>query len=173
VTTSFWDSSEINKQFPACSTFQDIITCIEAEFSGRGEVICEIRVNGILLSEDDEKKFANNPTTEIREISVCTNAPANLIFDAIRSALVMVPDLEKACVKTADMFRGSDLASAQKSFHECLEGCQWVVDTLIHVRGAASGIQKPISQPERWFEAEKLIGRVIRVEGQHSRRRSP
>lgn len=162
MTTSFWNSQELQKQFPDCATLQEIITCIEAEFSGRGEVICEVRVNGHLLNEEEEKKFAESSTSEIRDLSVRSNPPANLIIDAIRSAIVMIPDLEKSCLKTADLLRGSDFGLAQLSFHECLEGCQWLVDTLIHIRGAASGIQFPISQPERWFEAEKLIARVIR-----------
>lgn len=162
MTTSFWDSQEIRKQFPSCATLNDIITCIEAELSDRGEVVCEIRVNGHLLSEDDEKKFANSPTSEIRDLSVRSNAPANLISDALRSADSMIPDLDSSCLKTAELLRGTDFSAAQKSFTELLEGCQWLVDTLNHVRGAASGIQKPILHPEKWYEAEKLIGRTVR-----------
>jgi hypothetical protein len=162
MTTSFWDNLEIKKQFAGCSTLQDIISRLETDFSMRGEVICEIRVNGILLSEEDETRLATNSSSEIRDLSVRSNKPADLIVDALNSAYVFVPDLEASCLKTAEMFRSSDLNSAQKLFHECLEGCQWMVDTLMHVRGAASGIQRPISQPERWFEAEKVIGRAIR-----------
>jgi hypothetical protein len=162
MTTSFWDDLEIKKQFAGCSTLQDIINRLETDFSMRGEVICEIRVNGVLLSETDESRFAAHSSAEIRDISVRSNKPADLIIDAMNSAYAFVPDLEKSCLKTAEMFRGADLGLAQKSFHECLEGCQWMVDTLMHVRGAASGIQQPITQPERWFEAEKIIGRAIR-----------
>jgi hypothetical protein len=162
MTTSFWDDLEIKKQFSGCATLQEIINHLETDFSMRGEVICEIRVNGVLLSESDETRFAGQPSTEIRDIAVRSNKPADLIVDAMNSVYVFVPGLETSCLKTAEMFRGVDLPAAQKSFHECLEGCQWMVDTLMHVRGAASGIQQPISQPERWFEAEKIIGRAIR-----------
>lgn len=162
MTTSHWSKQEIESKFPGCATLKDLISRIEAEFSQKGEVICEIRVNGVLLSEADESKYASQPSTEIREIAISSNAPLNLIADAIKSALVLIPDLDKSCLSTSEQFRGADLNQAQRSFHECLEGVQWLIDTLIHVRGAASGIQKPIAQPERWFEAEKLITRVVR-----------
>lgn len=162
MTTSFWDSQEIKKQFAGCATLKEIITRIETDFSTRGEVICEIRVNGVLLSEDDEVQYAASSAAEIRDLAVRSNKPADLIIDAMASASAFLPDLEKSCLKTSEMFRGADLGAAQTSFHECLEGCQWLVDTLMHVRGAASGIEKPMSQPERWYEAEKVIGRVIR-----------
>ena len=162
MTTSFWDKQEISKQFAGCRTLRDIIARLESDFSTRGEVICEIRVNGILLSEVDEEKFAESSSEEISALTVRSNRPADLILDAIRSAHVFIPDLEKSCLKTSELFRGADLSAAQQSFHECLEGCQWLVDTLMHVRGAASGIEQPIAQPERWFEAEKILTKVIR-----------
>jgi hypothetical protein len=43
-----------------------------------------------------------------------------------------------------------------------LEGCSWLVETITHVRGAASGIGTPIGDIDRWFEAEKTINRVVR-----------
>jgi hypothetical protein len=162
MTTSFWDSQEIGKQFRECSTLKEIIARLETDFSLKGEVICEIRVNGILLSEDDEVKFASHPRETIQEISIASNRPGDLISQALASADVFVPELDKACLRTAEKLRGADLPAAQASFRETIEGCQWFVDTLMHVRGAASGIEKPISNPALWFEAEKMITQVIR-----------
>ena len=161
MTTSFWDKLEIDKQFAECENLKQIITRIETEFSLKGEVICEIRVNGMRINEEDEGRFAESRASEIREIAVSSNRPEDLIRDALASALELAPNLELACIRTAELFRGADLHSAQRSFHEALEGCQWMIDTIIHVRGAASGIQKPISQPERWFDAEKIISKTI------------
>ena len=161
MTTSFWNKNEIDSQFSECGTLKDIIRKIEDEFSLKGEVICEIRVNGMIIDEEDEKRFAESLARDIREISVSSNRPEDLIKDALNSAMALAPDLEKACLRTADLFRGADLGAAQKSFHEAIDGCQWMIDTIIHIRGAASGIQQPISQPERWFEAEKVISKVI------------
>lgn len=162
MTTSVWSEIEISKQFAGCRNLREIIAKIELDFSNRGEVICEIRVNGVLLDESDEEKFAESSREEIHDLAVRANKPADLIFDAIRSAHAFIPDLEQSCLVTAELFRGADLGSAQKRFHETLEGCQWLVDTLMHVRGAASGINEPIGQPERWYEAEKILSTAIR-----------
>lgn len=162
MTESSWDKAKIQAAFAGCATLKDIISRLESDFVARGEVICEITVNGVLLNEGDETRLGGMQATEITDLAVRSNLPSNLINDAIRSAQVLIRDLEKSCLTTAERFRGTDQQEAQRSFHECLEGCQWLVDTLMHVRGAASGTKRPISQPERWYEAEKLIARVIR-----------
>jgi hypothetical protein len=162
VTTSTWNKKEIETQFDGCQTLKEVISRIETDFSLRGEVICEIRVNGMLLDEEDEVKFAASSVGEIDALAVRSNRPADLINDAIVSASEFVPELDANCLMVAEAFRGNDIALAQKNFSECLEGCQWLVETLMHVRGAASGVGQPIGKPERWFEAEKVINKAIR-----------
>jgi hypothetical protein len=162
MTESSWDKAKIQAAFAGCATLKEIIARLESEFVSRGEVICEITVNGVLLNEGDETRLGEMKAAEIDALAVRSNLPSNLINDAIRSAQVLIRDLEKSCLTTAERFRGSDIQAAQRAFHECLEGCQWLVDTLMHVRGAASGTSRPLSHPERWYEAEKLIARVIR-----------
>lgn len=162
MTESSWDKAKIQAAFAGCATLKDIINRLESDFVARGEVICEITVNGVLLNEGDESRLGDMRAAEINALAVRSNLPSNLINDAIRSAQVLIRDLEKSCLTTSERFRGTDIQEAQRSFHECLEGCQWLVDTLMHVRGAASGTRQPIAQPERWYEAEKLIARVIR-----------
>lgn len=162
MTTSVWNNSEIKKQFAECNTLRDIITQLESDFSGRGEVICEIRINGVLLNEDDEVKYADSPCEEIQDLRISSNRPDDLIMDALNSVSSYIPQLEEQTVATAELFRGSDLLQAQRSFTEALDGCKWFFDTLVHVRNAASGIGRPLYQAERWFGAEKVIMRVIR-----------
>jgi hypothetical protein len=161
MTTSIWDKTELEKQYPGCATLGEIISALEQDFSQRGEVICEIRVNGVILEESDEEKFRSNPSEAINDLSISTNSPAKLINDAIASALGFLPEIELASIAAAEALRGPDVVAARKSFIEILDSCQWVIDTIMHVRGAASGIGKPVTNTERWFEAEKLVGRVI------------
>ncbi|MES2855227.1 MAG: hypothetical protein V4692_05165, partial [Bdellovibrionota bacterium] len=139
----------------------DIIKALEEDFSSRGEVICEIRVNGVVLEEVDEDRFKTNPSEAINDLAISTNQPSRLINDAIRSALAFIPEIELAAVSTAEDLRGTNVTGSRQAFVEILDGCQWLIDTIMHVRGAASGIGQPILNPEKWFEAEKLVGRVI------------
>lgn len=162
MTTSYWDRLELRKQFAGCVTLKEIITKLESDFSQRGEVICEIRVNGMTLDEEDEARFAESSSEDIRELAVLTNPPDQLIVDALNSTTEFLPSLNESCLNTSDILRGGSVLEAQQAFGKTLDGCQWLVDTLTHVRGAASGIGKPVHRTERWFEAEKVIARVIR-----------
>lgn len=162
MTTQVWDNTEIDRQFGQCATLKEIIVQLETDFSTRGEVICEIRVNGMLLDEGDEERFAQSPRSDIRDLTIKANRADSLIREALASAREFVPDLERSCLSTADALRGDSLQTAQSAFGETLDGCQWLVDTLGHIRGAASGIGQPIERTERWFEAEKMITKVVR-----------
>jgi hypothetical protein len=162
MTTSFWDNQQLKAQFPECATLKEIIVRLETDFSARGEVICEIRVNGMVLDEADEVRFATSTQDEIKDLSICSNRPIDLIIGALDSAIALLPDLEKASVKCSELLRGADIRAAQHSFKELVEGCQWLVETLMHVRGAASGIGQPIAHAERWLEAERLITKVVK-----------
>lgn len=161
MTTSYWNRAEIDKQFSHCATVKEIIASLESDFSQRGEVICEVRINGMILDDGDEQTFANNPATGVNDLSVKSEKPADLIKGALASAAHLLPDLEIASLSTADQLRGIDSNKARDSFVQAIEGCQWLVGTLEHVRGAASGIGQPIENVERWLAAEKFIGQVV------------
>lgn len=162
MTTSSWDNTQIIHQFAECTTLREIINRVESEFALKGEVICEIHVNGMMLSEEDEAKFAESPRAEIRDLTIRSNQPGLLIAQALDSAVAFIPQLSESCLKAAEAFRGHDLQAAQRSFNETLEGCTWLVETLTHIRGASSGVGRPIASADRWFEAEKTINRVVR-----------
>jgi hypothetical protein len=162
MTTLCWDSQEIRQQFATCANLKEVIVKIENDFSKKGEVICEIRVNGVRLNESDEARYAESRLEAINDLSVSINRADSLILDALVSAHAFVPELEKSCVATGDSLRGSEISLAQKQFGETLEGCQWLIDTVGHIRGAASGIGQPVERTERWFEAERVIAKVVR-----------
>ncbi|HVK62458.1 MAG TPA: hypothetical protein VM432_12950 [Bdellovibrionales bacterium] len=161
MTTSIWDNEQLRAQYPHCATLGEIIRALEEDFSKRGEVICEIRVNGVLLDEADEVKFTGNASDGIQDLTIASNSPEQLIGGALASALTFIPEIEAACITSAEALRGPDAANARRSFVEILDGCQWLVDTILHVRGAASGVGRPVKSSEKWFEAEKLMNNVI------------
>ncbi len=161
MTTSVWDEAEIQRQFADCRDLKEIIARLERDFSARGEVICEIRVNGLVLRESDEISFAGSRLGEIRQLAIASERPEDLIRDAMASALDYIPRVRAACETAADLFRGNDLRLAQTRFTEVLDGCQWLVDTIVSLRGAADGIGRPILLRDGWSEAETHFSGVI------------
>lgn len=162
MTDTNWNSEQLAAHFRECETIRDVISLLENEAASRGEVICEIRVNGQLLQEDDETRFANNPRSMIQQLSIRCDRPEHLIGQALRSALSFIPLLTQASTETARLFREGEVHRASENLNEALEGCQWFVETVHHARGAASGVGNSVSGPERWLEAEKFFSKVLR-----------
>ncbi len=161
MRASAWTKSEISSAFAGCATLRDVITKLEIEMSAQGEVICEIKVNDIALSEEDEVKFADCALNDLESLEIQSNRPLDLVNEALRSAVGMMPELEKSAITTAELIRAGEAIRAAKGFEETVSGCQWLVETLHHVRGASAAIGKPIVRLDQWMASEKLIGRVV------------
>ena len=161
MRASAWTRSEIASSFSGCATLRDVISKLEIEMSAQGEVICEIKINDVALSEEDEVKFADCALSDLESLEIQSNRPLDLVNDALRSAVGMMPELERSAITTAELIRAGEAVRAAKGFEETVSGCQWLVETLHHVRGASAGIGKPIAQLDQWVASEKLIGRVV------------
>jgi hypothetical protein len=162
MKTLSFDRSEIQQRFESCESLGDIITRIESDLSSTGQVVCEIAVNGVVLSEGDEVKFAQSPRQSIHDLQIKSNTPSSLIDSALASALEFGPRLIQSCLATAETFRTIRLGDAHRSFKEMVEGTQWLVETLVHVRGAASNTGQPIGFAERWLEAEIALNHAMK-----------
>jgi hypothetical protein len=161
MTTSVWAKSELTNDFPEANTLQEVIGQLEAKFQLKGEVICEIQVNGIAISEDDEVRLANTPVNDIESLIICSSEPARLIDQALNSCREFIPHVKEACIKTSEALRGTDAAQAQGRFIETMEGCYWLVDTLRHVRGASRG-PGTIANLDQWTKLEEKMAAVVR-----------
>ncbi len=152
---TFWTKPEIDEKFAGCETLGDVIKNIEAEFMGHGEVVCEIRVNGLVLKEEDEKKFSESKLGEINELMVQTNAPKNLIAQALHSALDYLPKVQAACIECSEFYRTGKMQEAQQFFQDVVEGCFWLLDTVVHMRGAHENLSDKSKFSENWLKLEK------------------
>jgi hypothetical protein len=165
-----WTKSEIAAAYASCKTLNEVITALEVEMSASGEVICEIAVNDTPLTEDDEIKFAECSINDIESLAIVTNRPVDLLNDALKSAAGLVPQLEQSALTTAELIRAGESARANHGFQETVQGCQWLVETLLHVRGASEGIGQALANPAGWTASEKMIGRVVNeVSDAHAR----
>ncbi len=156
-----WTRSEIAAQFAECKTLSEMITALEVEMSASGEVICEIAINDMPLTEDDEMKFGPMDLSDVTSVSIVTNRPVELVNDALKSAAGLVPRLEQSALTTAELLRAGEAERAHHGFNETVAGCQWLVETLMHVRGASAGMGQALANTVKWSESEQLIGRVV------------
>lgn len=157
-----WTKAQIEADFAGCATLSAIVERLESDLAGTGDVICEVRVNGLALREEDEAKFAQTPRSELQSLAIVTSSAVALILQALRSVQAFMGSLHRSCLETSQAIRDVGIGEAHRPFRDIVEGCQWAVETLIHARGAASGSGKPIAQAERWLEAERMLASTVR-----------
>ena len=152
---TYWTKPEIHEKFAGCETLGEVIKSLEAEFMSHGEVVCEIRVNGLILKEEDEKKFAESKLAEINDLMIQTNAPKNLISQALESALDYLPKALTACLECSEVYRNGQAVDAQQFFQDVVEGCFWILDTVVHMRGAHDNLEGTQTISSDWLKIEK------------------
>lgn len=132
---------------------------IEKEFQTKGEVICEIRANGMILNEADEAKFAETPLTEIHELVVKTNTVDQLLVDATSSTISYLNELNEVSLKASESFRNGDLGESMKLINSVINASQFVVEMLDQMKA----INKQISSfEEEWVLTEHQFLNISR-----------
>ena len=156
-----WSRAEIQSEFHDCADLKDIVARLEREGAERGEVICEIHVNGLRLSEADESRFAGSPLSELAELSIVSEPADLLVRDSARAAAEFSPRLNEFCLATADVVRDAGLPAAAKAFAQIVDGCRWAAETLEHARRASAAMGRPFSGEARWAAIDKSLSAAI------------
>ncbi len=160
MTTSVWNKVEIERRFSGRTTLKEVIDQVESEVSKKGEVVCEIRINGHTLDEEDEQQISTILCDSLESLVVYSTEPGLLIRQALQSSIAFIPNVQEACVRTSEYFRASNMHQAHMDFTQTLEGCFWLIDTLKHIRGASPGVES-IDTPE-WQLAQTQFSNVVR-----------
>lgn len=164
MTTSVWVNNELKTDFPKAQTLREVIGQVEANFQLKGEVICEIQVNGISINEEDEVRLAETPVTDIESLLVCSSEPARLIDQALDSCREFIPHVKDSCLRTSEALRGTDANEAQSRFIETMDSCFWLVDTLRHIRGASrvNKVSQETGDLDQWTKQEEKMAKVVK-----------
>ena len=155
-----WSNKEICQEFNHCGDLGEIITEIENSFWKKGEVICEIHVNGMYLSESDEAKFSTSKLDEIQQLEVRSNKPDDLFLESIESVIEWIPKVKSAALELSEEFRSGNKDKAVKMFPEVLDGCHWLSSALALLK---SFVLKKVDLEEfskSWTSAEVSLSLV-------------
>ena len=162
MKTIKWSNEEILKDFSQLENLHELIHQLEVKYNETGHLVCEIRINGMLLEEDDEVRFADTPVKEIRELSISIGPLTELVNDVQNAFNECIPSLQETALRAADFYREGELQKAQNVFSALLEGCQWLVETLVHTRRASIRHATGDFVNSRWAEAEKEFSKTVR-----------
>ena len=161
MQTKRWSSNALKTEFSGCNVLRDVISELESEFLLSGEVICEIRVNGMFLTEEDEMKFANSRLSEIKELEISSRRPQDLISESLNSTFDWIPKVRDYALETSEQLREEGIANSQVSFAEVLDGCQWLTDALSLLKSVMLSLAADVNFEENWKKAEQEMSRVV------------
>ncbi len=154
-----YSEEEIKSIFLDQSNLKEVLAKIYLECGARGEVICEVSVNGIILTEEDERKFENSPISEIRNIMIRSQYPHFLLDESLEGCLDLISKLLGAFELTAKYFRSSNLHLAHSHQSACIEGVQWFIQMMTHFKAVYGVLRSAL--PQRWAELENNMGIVL------------
>jgi hypothetical protein len=151
METKTFLSNEIDSLFCDQAILKVAIEKIEKQLFSEGKVLCEIRINGMALTPDDEMNFENSRRDEIKTLEVRAQLVTVLVSDSRASVINYLNQLKDVALKAAEALRagvsrdGSDMISA------VVNGTQWVTEMLNQIRTLEGNFWKFEKQ---WLAAE-------------------
>lgn len=160
MQTLTWSDLDLKKEFADCKDLSEIIQQLEEKIWEQGEVICEVHVNDIFLSENDEERFAKEKIEDIQKLIVLSRKPEELISESLTSAIDLFPKVKSGAVTIADEFRNHGEQASKRSFVELLDACQWISESLFLLKSMLIQKVGKSEFEERWKSIEVLFARV-------------
>ena len=159
MITRQWNSDDLVRDFPQANNLGEIIAQLHKTLDSNGEVLCEVRVNDLLLSEDEEDKFSTTPLGDIRNLNVKASTPEGLLQESLDGCKEYLERLSRAFEKTADLYRLEDLSKAHEFYHSCIRGADWFVQLLTHYKVVHQSVEGHL--PLEWLSAEARLMQTL------------
>lgn len=157
-----WGQNEIQSTFADKLNLQEIIVSIEGELWNRGHVVCEVHVNGMYLSEEDESRMAETTVAEIQSLEVRTRTPQDLIRESLDSLTQLLPWVRDSSLRLADELRLKKFLSLESDLKNVLEATTWVTDALNLLKPTIVRLSGDDEFEQHWRNLEDGYGKVVR-----------
>lgn len=149
---------KILHDFPEAENLGRLLNLLEESFALRGEVVCQFTVNDLILSEEDEGRFALTPIDEVKTLEIQSESPATLLFGLLHNWIEELPTLIKSTDQLAQNIRFQGMEGRLKGFIDLVDSCQFLVESLINLE---SILRKESMSLEAWSKIKLLTARAI------------
>ena len=150
-----WSPQDLTRDFPEATSLKNIIDQATQVVEDSGEVVCEIRINGIILSENEEDKFAQNSKEEILSLSIKSQEPLKLLDESIVGCSGYIDKIMVAIEKASFLFRTADLAGANDYHSKCIQATEHFVEMITHFKIAYQTLKGGL--PASWLKLEQAM----------------
>lgn len=150
---------QILEGYTECQSLGQLFKKLEDELFARGHVVCQFRVNGMNLTEEDEKRLSTAPLDEVQSLEVGFQAPNSLIGGALDSWCRDLPFLVQHTDEMAAQFRFSSVEGNLRDFVQLIDECQMLVDSLIAMDSLLA--HNSVVSSEQWKKTEAGMAHAI------------
>lgn len=157
-----WTAEQIDAEFGDLGSLSDVIKVIEGYFWHRGEVICEIRVNGMFMDGKDEIRFASERVENLESIEIKSQRPQDLLAETLRSVSEYLPRVRESAILVAERFQQGNNDEAHRLCLKVLDSCRWLSDWLFLVKKSCGNWAHVKVSEDLWRRAELAFTNVLR-----------
>lgn len=157
-----WSNEDILSEFESCNNLSEVIDSLEKEYWTKGRVVCEIRVNGVFLTEEDESRLGQENISAIERLEIKSRLPKELMMDAVQSYRELIPEIKNNVLDAAECYREMDVKRAQESFSSVLDACRWLTDALFLLKKNVRNWLRTDLDGEGWKTCEARYIEVIK-----------
>lgn len=159
MKTISYSKDQLKSSFGLHDKLESVFRKIEADLMQTGEVVCRFKVNGLDLSEADEKRFETYQLTEVELIEVESESKDLLLTEVIKSWISSLPQLISQTDQLALQFKEQKNDGLFKQFVDLVDSCQFLIDSLISLRTIVNNY--PPELHKQWQESQKLTVHAI------------
>lgn len=154
MQTTTWSAENIRTEFAHASCLGEIIAKIEEKLWNQGEVVCEVRVNGMFLDEKDELRFAQEKVEKIRSLEIKTQRPLDLLLSSLSAACEYLPKVQKSILTAAEYFQQGRADEGHRLTLPILDSCRWLNDLLLLIKKNSCHWGRLNIPEDQWSQAE-------------------
>lgn len=158
MQTMHWDKSQLHKEFANYNNLGELIRELEHRFELDGKVICEIHVNGMFLSEQDEAQFAGELVKDLKSLRIVTKSPQQLLEAALTSHAEFCQELSLSAITLAEKARHRSDENIHLHLRRFFDSCQWLISALQVLKGQSTKFEIT----EEWRELEARIAKIFK-----------
>jgi hypothetical protein len=158
MTKTTFTRQQIADSFHEISDLGALMRALESKFLEQGEVVCQFHLNGMKITENDEKRLSQIPLGEVETIEIESENPQALLFGLIENWIAELPTLVRNADELAQEIKFKGIEGRLKAFVDLIDSCQFLTESLISLEGI---VKSPAIDQVQWRKAEQLTARAI------------
>ncbi|QDK36650.1 hypothetical protein [Bdellovibrio sp. NC01] len=137
-----------------------VFTDIENDLRSTNQVVCRYVVNGLEISEADEKRFGTVSLEQVETLEYLTENSRDLMGTVLKGWIEALPELIQQTENLSKRMRAQGLSGLLKSIHDLVQNCEFLIDSVMSLKGLM-GDQFLVTSPVDWMKAEAESKRTV------------